>query len=61
MNAVGEERVLLPIVEFEEVTTADGSVFYVVEYENDKGNRISYQVSVNGTLLKVDHEAALIN
>ena len=61
LNAIGDERVLLPIVEFEEVTAADGTVSYVVEYENDQGDSISYQVSANGALLKVDHEAALIN
>jgi len=61
LNVIGDERVLLPIVEFEAVTEADGRVSYTVEYENDEGDSISYKVSANGTILKVDHEAALAN
>ena len=59
LTAVGNERVLLPIVEFEQVTAADGSVSYAAEYENTTGDSISYTLSADGTVLKIDHEAAL--
>ncbi len=59
LTAVGNERVLLPIVEFEQVTAADGSVSYAAEYENTTGDSISYTLSADGTVLQIDHEAAL--
>jgi|GEM_PF-1096005 len=59
LATVGAERVLLPIVEFELVTEANGSVSYGAEYENDEGDSISYELDADGRILQVDHEAAL--
>ncbi len=59
LTAVGNERVLLPIVEFEAVTNSDQMLSYVVEYENEDGDSISYGLSDTGVILSVEHEGAL--
>ena len=60
LEAIGAERVLLPIVEFESLTTADGTVAYEAEYENDAGDSISYKLDAAGNIIQTDHEAALV-
>ena len=58
LETIGAERVLLPIVEFELVTFANGEVGYVVEYENETQS-ISYQLDANGIIEQVEHESAI--
>lgn len=59
LTVIGDERVILPIVEFEEVSFADGTIQYGVEYENDDGDSISYSLDSNGRKFRIEHEAAL--
>lgn len=59
LTAVGNDRVLLPIVEFEQVTAADGTISFVAEYENTTGDSISYAISSDGTVQSIEHETAL--
>lgn len=59
LTVVGNDRVLLPIVEFEQVTAADGSISYAAEYENTTGDSISYSITSDGTVQSIEHEAAL--
>jgi hypothetical protein len=47
-------------VEYEEVTYADDSKSYVVEFENDEGESISFQINASGRILQIDLEG-LIN
>lgn len=59
LTAVGNDRVLLPILEIEQVTAADGSISYDAEYENESGDSISYSLSSDGTVRSIEHETAL--
>lgn len=59
LDALGAERVLLPILEVEKETTADGSVSYSAEYENEMGESISYGLTENGTIESIEHEGAI--
>lgn len=59
LTSIGNERVLLPIVEFEAVTDSQQIVTYTVEYENTTGDSISYRLADDGTILSVEHEGAL--
>ncbi len=59
LTAIGNERVLLPIVEFESVTDNQQTIQYVAEYENESGDSISYLLNDVGTILSIAHEAAL--
>jgi len=56
LQVIGEERVVLPIVEFEAVDAADGSRTFVVEYENETGDSISYKLSGDAIIQSIDHE-----
>lgn len=57
LQIIGMERVVLPIVEFEAVDAADGSRTFVVEYENETGDSISYKLSGDAVIQSIDHEA----
>jgi hypothetical protein len=46
-------------VEFEEVTAPDNSRHYVVEYENDEGESISYMVTSGGVIVRKDFEVPI--
>lgn len=59
LTAIGNERVLLPIVEFEAVTDNNQIVTYAVEYENEDGDSISYLLNETGQILSIEHEGAL--
>lgn len=56
LQVIGTERVVLPIVEFEAVDAADGTRTFVVEYENEAGDSISYKLSGDAVIQSVDHE-----
>lgn len=57
LTIIGNERVVLPIVEFEAVDAADGTRTFTVEYENEEGDSISYKLSLEGAIQSIDHEA----
>ena len=59
LDALGAERVLLPILEIEKETEADGSVSYSAEYENETGESISYNLTEGGTIESIEHEGAI--
>jgi len=61
VNAAADLNVAMPDVEFEEVTLADGSTIYVVEFENDRGESISYQMDANGETFQIDFEGPIPN
>ena len=50
---------LLPILEVEKETAADGSVSYSAEYENETGESISYGLTEDGTIESIEHEGAI--
>lgn len=53
---IGQQRVVLPIVEFEAVDAADGSRTFTVEYENETGDSISYKLNSDAVIQSIDHE-----
>lgn len=55
LTAIGAERVLLPTIEFERITEADGSITFIVDYENGDGHSISYELAADGTIEQIDH------
>lgn len=59
LEVLGAERVLLPILEVEAVTTANGSISYAAEYENEEGESISYGLNADGSIVSIEHEGAL--
>ena len=63
LDALGAERVLLPVLEIERVEAADGTVAYEAEYESaseDEDERsISYALDADGTIGSIEHEALL--
>lgn len=58
-DVIEAQNVDMPEVEYEEVTHADDSVSYVVEYENDEGESISYKLNADGEILQIDWEGPL--
>ena len=58
-QAVAAKNVDLPDVEYEEVTYPDDSKSYVVEFENDEGDSISFQISASGKVLQIDFEGPI--
>lgn len=56
LDIIGQERVLLPIVEFEAVDAADNTRTFTVEYENETGDSISYKLNADGVIQSIDHE-----
>lgn len=59
IDVVEAQNVDMPEVEYEEVTHADGSVSYVVEFENDSGESISYKISLEGVIQQIDWEGPI--
>ena len=58
-QAVAGQNTDLPYVEFEEVTYADDLKSYVVEFENDEGESISFQINARGEVLQIDFEGPI--
>ena len=58
-QAVAAQNADLPNVEYEEVTYADDSKSYVVEFENDEGESISFQIDPSGKTLQLDFEGSI--